>query len=39
MKKLLKKIPLIAIIFPPVGIVLLYKWLSKILFKKENNNE
>jgi hypothetical protein len=35
MKKLFKKIPLIAIIFPPIGIVLLYKWLLKNLLKKE----
>jgi|APSaa5957512535_1039671.scaffolds.fasta_scaffold11984_4 hypothetical protein len=35
MKKLLKKIPLIAIIFPPIGIVLFYKWLLKNLLKKE----
>jgi len=34
MKKLFKKIPLVAIIFPPIGIILLYKWLLKSLFKK-----
>jgi len=39
MKKLLKKIPLITIIFPPIGIVLLYKWLLKYLLKRKKNNE
>ena len=38
MKKLLKKIPLIAIIFPPIGLVLFYKWLLNNLLKKEKDN-
>ena len=39
MKKLLKKIPLIAIIFPPIGLVLFYKWLLNNLLNKEKDNE
>jgi len=39
MKKPFKKIPLIAIMFPPIGLVLFYRWLLKNLLKKEKNNE
>jgi len=30
---------LIAIIFPPIGIILLYRWLLKTLLKKEKGDE
>ena len=39
MKKLFKIIPLIAIIFPPIGIILFYRWLLKALLKKGKDDE
>jgi hypothetical protein len=39
MKKIFKRIPLIAIIFPPIGIILFYRWLLKALLKKEKGDE
>jgi len=30
---------LIAIIFPPIGIILFYRWLLKTLLKKEKGDE